>query len=87
MQIYERKSAEFLNFVRFFVDFATKLACFCEAACAFAHEARTYEYNKVPEILQRGDDAAFFDDEPRQTKPFEPVEHKNIRGGEYFANN
>ena len=44
-------------------------------------EVRTYEYNKVLEILQRGDDAAFFDDEPRSTKPFEPVEHQNIRGG------
>ena len=30
MQIYEEKSAEFLNFVRFFVDFAIKLACFGE---------------------------------------------------------
>ena len=28
MQIYEEKSAEFLNFVRFFVDFARKMRGF-----------------------------------------------------------
>ena len=58
------------------------------AACACASEARLYSYNEVKGILERGDDADFMpsDDEQAGTSlnP-QPVQHKNIRGREYYS--
>ena len=58
------------------------------AACACASEARLYSYNEVKGILERGDDADFMpsDDEQAGTSlnP-RPVQHKNIRGREYYS--
>ena len=58
------------------------------AACACASEARLYSYNEVKGILERGDDVDFMplDDEQAGTSlnP-QPVQHKNIRGKEYYS--
>ena len=58
------------------------------AACACASEARLYSYNEVKGILERGDDVDFMpsDNEPAgiSLNP-QPVQHKNIRGKEYYS--
>ena len=58
------------------------------AACACASEGRLYSYNDVKGILERGDDVDFMpsDNEPvdSSVNP-QPVQHKNIRGKEYYS--
>ena len=57
------------------------------AACACASEGRLYGLNELRCILERGDDASFM---PTEGDPAEgdhrPVQHKNIRGREYYSN-
>ena len=58
------------------------------AACACASEARLYSYNEVKGILERGDDVDFMpldDEQAGASLNPQPVQHKNIRGREYYS--
>ena len=59
------------------------------AACACASEGRLYGLNEVKGILERGDDADFMPadaDSDDGVIYHRPVQHKNIRGRDYYSN-
>ena len=59
------------------------------AACACAGEGKLYGLNEVKGILERGDDIDFMPadgDGTAEPRPRRPVQHKNIRGKEYYSN-
>ena len=59
------------------------------AACACASQSRRYGYQEVKGILERGEDVDFMpseDDTPEGPDTAQPVQHKNIRGKEYYSN-
>lgn len=57
------------------------------AACACATELKVYGYQEVLDILSRGADADFLEDaeEKMSFEGFTAVQHKNIRGRDYFS--
>ena len=60
------------------------------AACACASQARTYGYNEIRDILERGDDVDFMPSAGGSLKEDNlapPAQHKNIRGSDYYSNN
>ena len=52
-----------------------------ENACKRAIAVDVYNYRSVKSILQKGLDKVAYLDEHKEAKP---VEHANIRGGEYY---
>ena len=59
------------------------------AACACASQGRRYGYNEVKEILEKCEDAEYLSpqhEEEAREKERTLVQHKNIRGREYFTN-
>jgi hypothetical protein len=59
------------------------------AACACASQGCHYGYNEVKEILEKGEDAEYLSpqhEEETREKERTLVQHKNIRGREYFTN-
>jgi len=58
------------------------------AACACASEGRKYGYQEVKAILERGDDVDFMpsEDGPAGPEATPPVQHRNIRGKDYYSN-
>ena len=58
------------------------------AACACASEGRKYGYQEVKAILERGDDVDFMpsEDGPSGPDSTAPVQHRNIRGRDYYSN-
>ena len=58
------------------------------AACACASEGKLYGLNEVKGILERGDDTSFMQMEDgiaEDIPEHRPVQHKNIRGREYYS--
>lgn len=59
------------------------------AACAYATQGRFYGYQAIKGILERGEDMEFISSEDGEfvaTQPAAPVQHKNIRGRDYYSN-
>jgi len=52
-----------------------------ENACKRALAADAYNYRSIKSILQTGLDKVAYPDEHKETRP---IEHPNIRGGEYY---
>ncbi len=58
------------------------------AACACASQSRRYGYNEVKSILENGEDLDFMssgEDAASEDHPSAPVQHKNIRGKDYYT--
>ena len=59
------------------------------AACAYATQGRFYGYQAIKGILERGEDMEFISSEDGEfvaAQPTVPVQHKNIRGRDYYSN-